>query len=113
MSWIESAAQLPGKALHLGIAIWWLRGMAKAESFKLTQKALDFVGISRYASYDALGRLEASGLIRVQRSPGCRPVMALLGVDQVGGRKRRLSDVNDQVAFRLENPQPNGCLHSG
>ena len=81
MSWIKTAAELPGKALQLGIAIWWLRPMAKTENFKLTQKALDYVGISRDASYDALARLEASGLIRVQRLPGQRPLVGVLNTE--------------------------------
>jgi hypothetical protein len=80
MSWLKLAAELPGKAFQLGIAIWWLRPMSKSENFKLTQKALDYVGISRDATYDALKRLEARGLIRVQRSPGRRPIVGILSV---------------------------------
>jgi hypothetical protein len=80
MAWLKAAAYLPGKAFQLGIAIWWLRPMSKSENFKLTQKALDYVGISRDASYDALKRLEARGLIRVQRSPGRRPIVGILTV---------------------------------
>jgi hypothetical protein len=78
MAWLKSAAELPGKAFQLGIAIWWLRPMSKSENFKLTKKALDYVGISRDATYDALKRLEARGLIRVQRSPGRRPIVGIL-----------------------------------
>jgi hypothetical protein len=80
MAWLKAAAELPGKAFQLGIAIWWLRPMSKSENFKLTQKALDFVGISRDATYEALKRLEARGLIRVQRSPGRRPIVGILTV---------------------------------
>jgi len=80
MAWLRSAAELPGKAFQLGIAIWWLRPMSKSENFKLTQRALDYAGISRDATYDALKRLEARGLIRVQRSPGRRPIVGILSV---------------------------------
>jgi len=80
MAWLKAAAELPGKAFQLGVAIWWLRPMSKSENFKLTQKALDYVGISRDATYDALKRLEARGLIRVQRSPGRRPIVGILTV---------------------------------
>ena len=80
MAWLKAAAELPGKAFQLGIAIWWLRPMSKSENFKLTQKALDYVGISRDATYDALKRLEARGLIRVQRPPGQRPIVGILDV---------------------------------
>ena len=39
LDWLGSAATLPGKTLHIGIALWWLHGMAKGKPFKLTQKA--------------------------------------------------------------------------
>ena len=80
MAWLNEAAKLPGKALNLGIAIWWLAGMSKTTAFKLTGKALDQVDISRDAAASALNRLEAQGLIRVQRSPGQRPTVEILAI---------------------------------
>ena len=78
MAWLNEAAKLPGKALNLGIAIWWLAGMSKTTAFKLTGKALDQLDISRDAASSALKRLEAQGLIRVQRLPGQRPTVEIL-----------------------------------
>ncbi len=80
MAWLSEAAKLPGKAINVGIAIWWLHGMAKTKRFKLTGKALDQLGISRDAASCALKRLEAQGLIRVQRAPGQRPAVEILSV---------------------------------
>jgi CRP-like cAMP-binding protein len=80
MAWLNAAAKLPGKTLNLGIAIWWLAGMAKTKTFKLTGKALGQLGVSRDAASSALKRLEARGLIRVQRSPGQRPTVEILSV---------------------------------
>ena len=80
MAWLSEAAKLPGKSLNLGIAIWWLAGMAKTKTFKLTGKALKQLEVSRDAASDALKRLEARGLIRVQRSPGQRPTVEILSV---------------------------------
>jgi hypothetical protein len=80
LAWLNEAAKLPGKALNLGIAIWWLAGMAKAKTFKLTAKALDQLDISRDAASSGLKRLEAQGLIRVQRAPGQRPTVEILPV---------------------------------
>lgn len=82
MAWLNEAAKLPGKAINLGIAIWWLNGMAKTKSFKLTGKALDQLYISRDAASSALKRLEAQGLIRVQRAPGQRPIVEILPVTE-------------------------------
>ena len=80
MAWLNEAARLPGKALNLGIAIWWLAGMAQTKTFKLTGKALAQLGVSRDAAADALKRLEGRGLIRVQRAPGQRPTVEILSV---------------------------------
>ena len=80
MAWLNAAAKLPGKTLNVGIAIWWLAGMSKTTAFKLTGRALDQVDISRDAASSALKRLEAQGLIRVQRSPGQRPTVEILAI---------------------------------
>ena len=80
MAWLNEAAKLPGKAINLGIAIWWLAGMAQTKTFKLTGKALAQLGVSRDAAADALKRLEGRGLIRVQRAPGQRPTVEILSV---------------------------------
>jgi hypothetical protein len=80
MAWLNEAAKLPGKALNLGIAIWWLAGMAKTNTFKLTGKALDQLDVSRDAASSGLKRLEAQGLIRVQRAAGQRPTVEILPV---------------------------------
>ena len=80
MAWLNQAAKLPGKAINLGIAIWWLHGMSSNKTFKLNGKALEQLGISRDAAYSALKRLEAQGLVRVERSPGQRPTVEILPV---------------------------------
>jgi hypothetical protein len=82
MAWLNVAAKLPGKTLNVGLAIWWLAGMSKTTSFKITGKALDQLGVSRDAASDALKRLEEHGLILVKRSPGQRPKVQILPVAQ-------------------------------
>jgi hypothetical protein len=78
LGWLSAAASLPGKALHLGVALWWLQGMSKTPHIKVTKKALHFFALSRDATRDGLLRLENKGLIRVQRSPGQRPRIWLI-----------------------------------
>ena len=82
LAWLNAAAKLPGKTLNVGLAIWWLAGMSKNTSFKITGKALDQLGVSRDATSDALKRLEDNGLILVKRSPGQRPTVQILPVAQ-------------------------------
>ena len=81
LDWLGSAAALPGKTLHVGIALWWLHGMAKGKPFKLTQKALQTLNVERDAASAALARLEQAGLIRVVRKLGQRPMVSVV----VGG----------------------------
>jgi hypothetical protein len=85
LAWLGSAAALPGKALNIGIALWWLQGMAKGKPFKLTKLALKTLNVERDAASVALGRLEQAGLIRVARKPGQRPTISMVtGVTGVG-----------------------------
>ena len=78
LEWLGSAASLPGKTLNVGIALWWLHGMAKGKPFKLTQKALLTLNVERDAASAALVRLEQAGLIRVERKPGQRPAVSMV-----------------------------------
>jgi len=78
ITWLSAAASLPGKALHLGVALWWLQGMSKTPHIKVTKKALHFFALSRDATRDGLVSLENKGLIRVQRRPGQRPMVWLI-----------------------------------
>jgi hypothetical protein len=78
LDWLGSAASMPGKTLHVGIALWWLHGMAKGKPFKLTQKALQTLNVERDAASAALVRLEQAGLIRVERKPGQRPAVSMV-----------------------------------
>ena len=76
--WLTQAAALPGKALALGVALWWLHGMSKNGFVKLTGKALVAMNVSRDAATDGLRRLEADGLVSVQRAKGKRPVVHII-----------------------------------
>ena len=78
LDWLGSAAALPGKTLNVGIALWWLHGMAKGKPFKLTQKALQTLNVERDAAGAALVRLEKAGLIRVVRKAGQRPTVSMV-----------------------------------
>lgn len=78
LDWISAAAGLPGKALPLGIALWWLEGMSKGGGIKMTKIALAKLNVSRDAYYDGLKRLEAANLISVTREPGKKPHVFLV-----------------------------------
>lgn len=76
--WLERAAQLPGKSLHVGFAIWRRAAVVQSPSFTLWRTDHDRFGVSRDALYDALTRLSAAGLVAVDRCKGRHPRVTLL-----------------------------------
>jgi hypothetical protein len=80
LNWLCSAAQLPGKSLHVAIAIWFLAGLNKSVSLKLSQSVLNDFGVDRHSKSRALRRLTAAKLISLQSAPGCAPVITVLAI---------------------------------
>ena len=77
LSWFAQAAALPGKALHVAVAIWFQVGLERQQTIKLGQKRVARFSVSRDAKYDALLRLEKIGLIEVKRLPGQAPIVTV------------------------------------
>lgn len=77
LAWIEVAAKLPGKVLHVALAIRYLAGMNKLNPFRLSSSTLMVFGVSRQAAYRGLKALEMAGLITVERHPGKNPVITV------------------------------------
>ena len=78
LEWFRLACRLPGKAAALAVVIWHLARLRKSDTLVLTQTSLDEFGISRQAKYRALERLEAAGLIAVQRRDKKNPQVTVL-----------------------------------
>ncbi len=80
LKWIEAAARLPGKSLHVAIAVWMLcRHQSFLEAALGNRLALRF-GVDRNSKYRALGWLEDAGLIEVERRPGRPPIVTIVGI---------------------------------
>lgn len=77
LDWIEVAAKLPGKTLHVALAIRYLAGMNKLNPFRLNRRTLMVFGVSRHAAYRALRAMEEAGLVNVERLPGKNPVITV------------------------------------
>jgi hypothetical protein len=73
LTWLTTAAQLPGKALSVGLALWFLRGCQKRATVRLTRQTLEQFGVSRKAGYRGLELLEAAGLVEARRHVGRSP----------------------------------------
>lgn len=76
--WLRVAAKLPGKALHVGLVVWWCAAHSECPHVLLTREAGVAFGLSRDCVYDALTRLSAAGLVLVDRQRGRHPVVSLL-----------------------------------
>jgi hypothetical protein len=80
MGWLERAAQQPGKALHVGIALWLFAGLRRSGEVCLNLSRLSALGLDRYAASRGLRVLEAAGLVSVDRHAGRVPRVTLLAV---------------------------------
>jgi hypothetical protein len=80
LTWVRQAAALPGKTLHVALTLWYLVGLQKTKTVRLTAKPLTAMGVSRDAKYDALTRLMQAGLVTIEQQPGRVPVVTLVDV---------------------------------
>ena len=80
LPWMQAAARLPGRTLQVALALWYLAGLKKDTTVRLTTKPLVDMGVSRDAKYDSLARLEEAGLVSIQRQSGQAPLVTLLEV---------------------------------
>ena len=76
--WLHRAAILPGRALHVALALWYLAGLERRQHVKITWRVLDRFGVSPYAGRRGLAALECAGLVNVERHTGRCPVVTLL-----------------------------------
>jgi hypothetical protein len=78
LDWLQRAALLPGRAVHLGLALWFLDGFQQTGTVKVEPGVVRGFGLDRHASYRALRALEKAGLVSVERRKGAAPVVTLL-----------------------------------
>jgi len=77
LGWLRAAAKQPGKAMSVGMYIWYLAGLTKRNRFALPTSKLKLFGVDRSAQYRALNALESAGLILVERQRGRHAVITL------------------------------------
>ena len=71
LAWLASAGALSGKALAVGIFIWWRAGIEKRRSdLKFSCRKLGRFAVSRHACARGLSALEQAELVTVERQPG-------------------------------------------
>ena len=78
MPWLVVAANLPGKALHIGIALWFWSGIKKSGTFVFSCNTIRDLGISRQTCYAQLKAMEKAGLLSIEARKGKKPQITLL-----------------------------------
>ena len=78
LDWLSRAASLPGRSLHVGVAVWFMAGLRKSRTVPISNITGLLFGLDRNAKYRALEWLESADLISVQRKAGCAPVVTIL-----------------------------------
>ena len=78
LAWMKAVAMLPGKSLHVGLALWYLAGLKKTKTVPLGNRLLKGFGVDRKAKGRSLKLMEDAGLISVVRRAGCNPTVTLL-----------------------------------
>ena len=78
LTWLSPAACLPGKALAVGLALWFEAGRKRTRQVRLTGPILRRFSVERRAAYRALGALERAGLVSVKRQVGKNPALEIL-----------------------------------
>ena len=78
LAWLETAAQLPGRSLHVGLVLWYAAGVSRSPSVRLSNILCLRFGMDRNAKYRALHLLEGARLVAVRRKCGRSPVVTIL-----------------------------------
>jgi DNA-binding MarR family transcriptional regulator len=70
-AWLASAGRLPGRALHVGLALWLRVGLTNALTVSISLSALAAeLGFDRSTASRALATLARAGLVAVQHGAG-------------------------------------------
>jgi len=78
LKWILAASKLPGKSLEISMVLWFLKGVTRKHTVKLSGKLIRSFGVSRSTLYRGLAKMENAGLISVQRQIGRSPMVTIL-----------------------------------
>ena len=78
LPWIIEAGRLPGKALHVALAIRHQSKLRKTKTIPLGNPLLAEMGVSKDAKRRALDALVSAGLIQVCKETGKNPMVTIV-----------------------------------
>jgi DNA-binding transcriptional ArsR family regulator len=86
VAWVRQAAQLGVTALLVGLALWYLKGLRRTNSFILSNLMIAEWGVQPDAKRRALRKLEKAGLITIERREKRSPLVSLAVNVNVAGK---------------------------
>ena len=78
LTWLECAAGLPGRSVHVALALWHEAERSGSRCVALSNTVCLRFHVERNAKYRALRSLELAGLVVVERRRGRSPRVTLL-----------------------------------
>jgi len=78
LPWLQAAARLPGRSLHVGMVLWYVAGLSGSVSVRLGNTLCLRFGFDRNAKYRALRSLGDARLVAVKRKRGRSPQVTIL-----------------------------------
>jgi hypothetical protein len=78
LTWLECAAGLPGRSVHVALALWHEAARSGSRCVALSNTLCLRFHVERNAKYRALRSLELAGLVAVERRRGRSPRVTLL-----------------------------------
>ena len=86
-AWLSRAGQLPGRALHVALAIRMWTGIKKTDCIVMPTSTLAEMGVNRHASRRAVRALEQAGLLMVTRRRGRKTRVQVIEVHEAQTRE--------------------------
>ncbi len=77
MPWLEQVATLNPIDFKVAVCIWWQGGYNKFSGFICSGVRRRRLGINRWSFHRSLKRLEANGLVTVERKPHACPIISI------------------------------------
>jgi hypothetical protein len=110
LNWLGMAAAQPGKALHVGLAIWFWAGVRRSRQVPFRMLWLKTtLGVDRCSAYRGLDALERVGLVSVIRHRGRKSLVTLL--DAPAGLQQRAAPVESSGSTQDRSTACVGCRH--
>ena len=78
IAWVCQARQLGVTALLVGLALWYLKGLRRADAFIVSNLMIAEWGVRPDAKRRALRKLEQAGLVSIERREKRSPLVSLI-----------------------------------